>query len=652
MTILAYANTTAVMAGETLSLHIALAQHATTRIVDLQVICENVRADSPIHHMQVSAAPHTADHEKPWCGFNWPVSYELHTTTEWHSGLYSLRDIHGSPLLMFTVRPPTPRSRFLIQASFMTPNAYCNSGGKSFYNYNSVNGVAHVIGFQRPGLFAWYEMKLAHWLLKNAIEADWCSSLDVHRIPDLLNHYDVLLIGGHDEYWTATMRGQFEKFVAEGGRLVVLSGNTGHRQVRVSSDCTRMTYYGRADLDPELHSSELAIDVADTPLDNAINQLLGAGWEYGAYGIDEEPAAYHAHFLSHWVFDDVCRSDQLHRQCSSAFMHYETDAAHWRHHSHGHPRATGIDGTAQNAVILASADLNHWRGKPGSASMVLSCFGSGWVFHGGTTEWIDALTAGDPQIERITQNVLHKFLQRDALVWNAIDNFSAATRPTYLCTHAGHLFWVDSHRRLWQRDTIAASVTAQCIEAVLPPDIKDVRGLAGNADSLCLMDGDGTLWLHSVECSWQRITIITDKMQCTTAGIALCGDTLYAIDEHGCLLRSQLKSQKNNLGWMPLSVQPLHGEVRALTSRSLHLLAMVATTSSCQLWRTEGRFIEESQHWVCIAELPKNAQTIALAHDLLFLTTLDGALRIMPSAAVTGRTQRTSERSDASDVDS
>jgi hypothetical protein len=52
-----------------------------------------------------------------------------------------------------------------------------------------------------------------------------CASADLYD-PTLLPNYDCLLVAGHAEYSSKERRDQVERFVADGGNLIVLSGNT------------------------------------------------------------------------------------------------------------------------------------------------------------------------------------------------------------------------------------------------------------------------------------------------------------------------------------------------------------------------------------------------------------------------------------------
>ena len=73
------------------------------------------------------------------------------------------------------------------------------------------------------------------------------------------------------------------------------------------------------------------------------------------------------------------------------------------------PRATGRDGTPPSFVVLATADLRHWRryGQGGAATMGVFDLGAGTVFTAATVNWGKGLS--DPVVDRITRNVLDRF---------------------------------------------------------------------------------------------------------------------------------------------------------------------------------------------------------------------------------------------------
>lgn len=63
------------------------------------------------------------------------------------------------------------------------------------------------------------------WLEKNGYEYDLVGDLDVHRDPDLLNGYQVVMINGHGEYWSREAYENVDRYLCGGGNVMVLSGN-------------------------------------------------------------------------------------------------------------------------------------------------------------------------------------------------------------------------------------------------------------------------------------------------------------------------------------------------------------------------------------------------------------------------------------------
>ena len=53
------------------------------------------------------------------------------------------------------------------------------------------------------------------------------------------------------------------------------------------------------------------------------------------------------------------------------------------------------------------------RTKRGSGMIVSFRRGAGEVFHAGSCEWVAGLLRRDPQVERVTANVLDRYLARD-----------------------------------------------------------------------------------------------------------------------------------------------------------------------------------------------------------------------------------------------
>ena len=71
---------------------------------------------------------------------------------------------------------------------------------------------------------------------RRASSSGYATNADLEQHPDVLDGCRLLLSVGHDEYWTWGMRDTVEAFVAGGGNVAFLSGNTCYWQVRIEGD--------------------------------------------------------------------------------------------------------------------------------------------------------------------------------------------------------------------------------------------------------------------------------------------------------------------------------------------------------------------------------------------------------------------------------
>jgi N,N-dimethylformamidase len=74
------------------------------------------------------------------------------------------------------------------------------------------------------------------WLEEMGYEFDVIADADLHRQPGLLREYRAFVINGHSEYWSLEMLRGLEKYLGQGGHVVVLSGNSLFWRVTYSDD--------------------------------------------------------------------------------------------------------------------------------------------------------------------------------------------------------------------------------------------------------------------------------------------------------------------------------------------------------------------------------------------------------------------------------
>ncbi|MGV9326618.1 N,N-dimethylformamidase beta subunit family domain-containing protein [Streptosporangium sandarakinum] len=346
----------------------------------------------------------------------------------------------------FAVRAARPggTAPVLVSVPFLTWQAYNRAGvpGEGLYPTEGPRRALRV-SFDRPGggPAGHWEAPFHRWLARAGYRAEFCSNLDLHDDPGLLARYRLLVVAGHDEYWTREMRDAAEEFVLRGGNIAFFAANTCWWQARLEDGGRTMVCHRDALSDPVTAADpgRATVEWSSAPVSRPENTLTGVGFRRGAGCWENmaatEKEAYTVAFADHWVYEGTGLRD------GDAFargaLGYETDAAETEDVG-GVPVVTGRDGTPADFVVLATADLRHWReyGQGGHATMGVMRRGRGTVFNAATIGWSGALD--DPVVDRITRNILDR-LSRTGDGWEPMGG-CAGVRS--LATLEGLLFAV------------------------------------------------------------------------------------------------------------------------------------------------------------------------------------------------------------------
>lgn len=221
-------------------------------------------------------------------GAGWPVSFSLSvpnsggslgltnctgssSVSKWASGVYVARlQTASNPDfdVTFVVRDSTSDQKdILLLASTNTWNAYNfwpqDSG---FYTspWTSITGA----NFKRPNPYAtpevhdtltgyWQfdrtehlaagEVRLARWFQRNGHPYSMTTDLDVNNSwsattkTSVLDSFKTVVINTHSEYWSDNMYRAFTSYLARGGSVVSISGNTAYRRVLIDDSTKKMT---------------------------------------------------------------------------------------------------------------------------------------------------------------------------------------------------------------------------------------------------------------------------------------------------------------------------------------------------------------------------------------------------------------------------
>jgi hypothetical protein len=210
-------------------------------------------------------------------------------TSGWQSGVYlaKLATPGGkSSYIIFVVRDDARASKYLMQISVNTYQAYNFWGGLSVYGdvygsglepravkvsfnrpytYGALPGAARGLGAGEflttiasgpPNASGW-EYNMVRFLEREGYDVTYTTDYDVGRQPQSLLTHRALLVVGHDEYWTMAQRNAIVAARDAGVHLGFFSANTGYWHVRFepardgTPDRTMVSYKERSAEDPQ-----------------------------------------------------------------------------------------------------------------------------------------------------------------------------------------------------------------------------------------------------------------------------------------------------------------------------------------------------------------------------------------------------------------
>ncbi len=479
-------------AGEAVALHLS----ATTGTVEVEVarIGMGRTVVAQFEALAVGDHPVPADGSTHGCG--WPVAAEITVGDDWASGYYEvlLRGTDGEHTVedraFVVVRPPADSDRrILLVLGTNTWHAYNDFGGTNLYNGGTQVSLqrpmaagylhkppglgrrvaavhtpdprieAHIAYIMLNHLSAWagsagwpnWEAPFVAWAEKEGYAFDVCTNADLQHHPDLLGRYALMLSVGHDEYWSGPMRDTVEAFIAGGGNVAFLSGNTSFWQVRVSDDGATMVGYKQHFADDPVFGTDRQGELTSIWSDHLVgrpeNTMTGVSFARGGYArigrrVPAGSGGYTVHRPEHWLFEgtNLEYGDLL--GAGATVVGYECDGCDFTYRD-GLPYPTGSDGTPDGFEILGTSpaasftretaarppkpgerselEFHAWRlfddDSPASTDRlanghaVLGTYtspGGGTVVTSGSTEWAQGLAGRDPQVEQVTHNLLRR----------------------------------------------------------------------------------------------------------------------------------------------------------------------------------------------------------------------------------------------------
>jgi hypothetical protein len=439
-----YAGQQSVAPGEVVTLHVSTSvEKYNVEISRVGAKKESVWARNKVPGKAYPTPENASSH-----GTQWPESIRVTIPKDWRSGYYQVtlratdnggkfsergrRTAESTCFFIVRSAKPGKDTKILLQLATNTYNAYNNWGGFSLYAYNGRSGIqGHRVSFDRPpaSQFGNWELPFVRWAESNGYKIDYAANSDLEFRPEILGQYKLILSVGHDEYWSSPMRDNLEAFIANGGNVAFFSGNTICWQVRSEDDghaltCWKQNYHSDP-VYPTGDHSLLTSLWSHHLVNRPENQLTGVGFLSGGYHLShgqvmDGTGAFTVHRPDHWIFEGtgLKRDDTF--GSKNTIVGYECDGCEleWRE---GLPFPTVKDGTPKTFTVLCTApakwapDDSEWyekweNGRTGNAVLGLySKPKGGTVITTGSTDWAHGLRGGDPEVERITKNILDRF---------------------------------------------------------------------------------------------------------------------------------------------------------------------------------------------------------------------------------------------------
>lgn len=252
----------------------------------------------PVKSFSASISPQRINNQTPWeNGFGFDSNATL-SVTDLPTGVYTIEN-----KIPFVVKDdPAGSKDIVVLYPSNTSNAYNNAGGKSLYYGdfdsdsnplpNSEDSRARAVSFQRPFVqpLYIYTRGCLKWFWTDVPMKSHFRYISDYDMEDFaqLQHAKILIIIGHSEYWTRQARINFDLFVAQGGHVIVLSGNNMWWQSRLVSGGDQEICYKNENEDPTTDPLLKTINWNSSTLQMSIESSLGADFNLGGFGLRQD----------------------------------------------------------------------------------------------------------------------------------------------------------------------------------------------------------------------------------------------------------------------------------------------------------------------------------------------------------------------------
>jgi len=212
-------------------------------------------------------------------------------------------NLRAATFLPFLVYGDAPSEATFI-SSVLTWQSYNQWGGQSLYKGadGARETAAKIVSLDRPydgdgsGQFRYMEQPLVTMMEQIGIDINYVTDFEVHNNPAVFEKTKSIIVGGHSEYWTISMRDSIDTAVAQGKNLVSFGGNTGYAITEINGRSISGRTPYRDIQRPEsmlLGSQYFALAIRKDLVSNNLWPFVGLGQDAvikGIYGYEADTA--------------------------------------------------------------------------------------------------------------------------------------------------------------------------------------------------------------------------------------------------------------------------------------------------------------------------------------------------------------------------
>jgi hypothetical protein len=374
------------------------------------------------HNFKATVSPQSKRSEKSYeLGFGYKRTCRI-VTPDIRSGIYLFEN--KIPIIV-----KSRESKITIVYPSNTINAYCASGGKSLYGFNSSeNKGAQVVSFHRPMGLPRHAESFLRWVhAEGNADIGYIGDVDLQDFKSI-NKSKLLIIAGHSEYWTVQARRNFDRFVNSGKHAMVLSGNTMWWQVRYNKTNDQLICYRDAKSDPINNEKLKTINWFEPSLGYPITSSIGAEFRNAGYGLKFFDGGWDGYKI---ISDSpllegtsIKKNDII--KCPSD----ETDGAPLAGLQDSMPV---IDYAKANfdRIEIVGYDRVQWAGREGIATWIVfrPTSASGIVINTVSTDWCSHRGIGSNEdIKTIVRTMIRKLMNDENVFSNDINQSAVSNQ--------------------------------------------------------------------------------------------------------------------------------------------------------------------------------------------------------------------------------